>query len=110
MQRHGGIRPYTPPRGALTIWRDEFDGAYAEGGLFQMTMHPHVIGHRSRIAVLADLLDHIATHEDVWFATHAQIAEHVRGALFGSAAVAPTVTARRPTVPETRARSRPPRA
>ena len=63
-----------PPRGVLAIWRDEFDAAYAEGGVFQLTMHPHIIGHRSRIVVLAELLDHIGGHDDVWFATHAQIA------------------------------------
>lgn len=81
MERYGSLRPYTPPRGVLTIWTDEFDAAYAEGGLFQLTMHPHIIGHRSRMAVLSDLLDHIRSHEGVWFATHAQIASHVRAAL-----------------------------
>ncbi|MTD54412.1 polysaccharide deacetylase family protein [Amycolatopsis pithecellobii] len=77
MERFGPHRPYTPPRGVLSIWRDEFDVAYAEGGVFQLTLHPHVIGHRSRITILAELLEHIAAHEGVWFATHAQIAEHV---------------------------------
>lgn len=78
MERFASLRPYTPPRGVLTIWRDEFDAAYAEGGLFQLTMHPHIIGHRSRMAILDELLHHMATHGDVWYATHAQIAEYVR--------------------------------
>jgi peptidoglycan/xylan/chitin deacetylase (PgdA/CDA1 family) len=78
MERYAPLRPYTPPRGALTIWRDEFEAAYAEGGLFQLTMHPHVIGHRSRIAVLEELIDHIAAHPGVWFATHAEVATYVR--------------------------------
>lgn len=77
MDRFASLRPYTPPRGVLSIWRDEFDGAYAEGGLFQLTMHPHIIGHRSRMAVLTELLDYIASHDGVWFATHAQVANHV---------------------------------
>ncbi|MDT7684107.1 MAG: peptidoglycan-N-acetylglucosamine deacetylase, partial [Pseudonocardiales bacterium] len=71
----GALRPYTPPRALLEIWRDEFDAAHAEGGLFQLTLHPHVIGHRSRLLVLRELLAHIASHRDVWFATHAQIAD-----------------------------------
>jgi peptidoglycan/xylan/chitin deacetylase (PgdA/CDA1 family) len=71
-------RNYTSPRAVLEIWRDEFDAARAEGGLFQLTMHPHVIGHRSRLVVLRDLLTHIASHDDVWFATHAAVAEAVR--------------------------------
>jgi hypothetical protein len=73
----GGVRPYTSPRSVLDLWVDEFDGAYADGGLFQLTMHPHVIGHRSRMTVLTGLLDHIGSRPGVWFATHAQIAEHV---------------------------------
>ncbi|MET9263015.1 polysaccharide deacetylase [Amycolatopsis sp. NPDC004079] len=77
MNRFGSQRPYTPPRGVLSIWRDEFDLALAEGGLFQLTMHPHVIGHRSRIAILTELLEHIASHGGVWFATHAQVADYV---------------------------------
>ncbi|MEV6315372.1 polysaccharide deacetylase [Streptomyces sp. NPDC051776] len=81
MERYAALRPYTPPRGVLTIWRDEFDMAYAEGGLFQLTLHPHIIGHRSRMAVLTELVEHIAGHDGVWFATHAQIAEHALSAM-----------------------------
>ncbi|MGH3319541.1 MAG: polysaccharide deacetylase family protein [Streptosporangiaceae bacterium] len=80
MERHASLRPYTPPRGVLTIWRDEFDLAYAEGGLFQLTMHPHIIGHRSRMAILDELLAHIGSRADVWYATHAQVADYVRTA------------------------------
>lgn len=77
MDRFSNSRPYTPPRGVATIWRDEFDAAHAAGGLFQLTMHPHVIGHRSRLAILTELIAHIAGRPDVWFATHADIAEYV---------------------------------
>ena len=72
-------RNFLPPRTVLDIWRDEFDAAYAEGGFFQLTMHPHVIGHRSRLVVLRELLTHIAGHDDVWFGTHAAVAEAVSG-------------------------------
>jgi len=78
MDRYTAVRPHTPPRGALTIWRDEFDAAYRDGGLFQLTMHPHTIGHRSRPAVREELLNHIAGHEGVWWATHAEVARYVR--------------------------------
>lgn len=77
MDRYSALRPYASPRSVLTIWIDEFQGAYADRGLFQLTMHPHVIGHRSRIAVLSELIDHIAARQGVWFATHAQVAQHV---------------------------------
>jgi len=75
--RYTAIRPYTVPRDVLSIWRDEFDAAYAEGGLFQLTMHPHISGHRSRLAILSELIEHIRTCPDVWFATHADIARYV---------------------------------
>jgi peptidoglycan/xylan/chitin deacetylase (PgdA/CDA1 family) len=70
-------RPFTPPRAIGKMWRDEFDAAFAAGGLFQLTMHPHLIGHRSRLVVLEELVDYIAGHEGVWFATHEQVASYV---------------------------------
>jgi peptidoglycan/xylan/chitin deacetylase (PgdA/CDA1 family) len=66
------------PRQVLGVWRDEFDAAYAAGGLFQLTCHPHVIGHRSRLVVLEELIAHIRSHSGVWFATHAEVARYVR--------------------------------
>jgi peptidoglycan/xylan/chitin deacetylase (PgdA/CDA1 family) len=71
------LRPAVSPRDVLTIWMDEFEGAYADRGLFQLTMHPHVIGHRSRMVVLTELVDRISSRPGVWFATHAEIAERV---------------------------------
>ncbi len=81
MERYGSLRPYTAPRDVLALWRDEFDAARADGGLFQLTMHPHIIGHRSRMVVLNELLAYLTSFPDVWFATHAAVAAHVRAAL-----------------------------
>ncbi len=78
MERYAGLRPYMPPRSALQIWMDEFESARDEGGLFQLTLHPHIIGHRSRLVILRSLLEHIRAQGDVWFATHAQVADLVR--------------------------------
>jgi peptidoglycan/xylan/chitin deacetylase (PgdA/CDA1 family) len=75
MLRFSGLRPYTPPSAVEEIFAAEFDGAYAEGGMFLLTMHPHVIGHRSRIALLDRLVTRIRKFEGVWFATHAQVAQ-----------------------------------
>lgn len=57
------------------IWQAEFDGAYAEGGMLILVMHPQVIGRRSRLAMLERLIQHIKRHDGVWFATHLQIAQ-----------------------------------
>jgi hypothetical protein len=46
--------------------------------MFVLTMHPHYIGHRSRIVALELLIDHTRSRPGVWFATHRAAAEHVR--------------------------------
>ena len=78
MDRFTGLRPYTPPSGVLEVFVREFDGAYQEDGLFLLTMHPHVIGHRSRMQVLEELIQHIRSHAGVWFATHADVARYCK--------------------------------
>jgi len=78
MLRFAALRPYTPPSAVEEIFQAEFEGAYSEGGLFLLTMHPHVIGHRSRIALLDRLIQTMKAHPDVWFATHAEVAAWCR--------------------------------
>jgi peptidoglycan/xylan/chitin deacetylase (PgdA/CDA1 family) len=61
---------YSSPRDILQVYKDEFDGAYAEGTTFVLTMHPHYIGHRSRIVVLRELINYMRSKHGVWFGTH----------------------------------------
>jgi peptidoglycan/xylan/chitin deacetylase (PgdA/CDA1 family) len=61
---------YSNPRDVLEVYKDEFDVAHREGTMFLLTMHPHLIGHRSRIVVLEALIEHIRLQPDVWFGTH----------------------------------------
>ena len=79
--------PYFNPRGTATptpgtvlqVWIDEFEVALAEGTIFVLTMHPHVIGHRSRIVVLEELIRYVKGYgDDVWFATHLEAAQYVK--------------------------------
>ena len=77
MNRHQALRPYTPPPAVLDIFIREFDRAHADGGLFLLTMHPHVITYRSRIFILEELIRHIKARGDAWFATHADVARWV---------------------------------
>ena len=78
MVRFAGLRPYTPPAGVYDIFKREFDGAYREGGLFQLTMHPHISGYRSRLWILDELMRYIRGHEGVWFATHADVVRYAK--------------------------------
>ncbi|MBL8556181.1 MAG: polysaccharide deacetylase [Phenylobacterium sp.] len=76
MNRFSGLRPYTAPEAVLDIFRRELEGAAADGGLFQLTMHPHIIGARSRIWILDEVI-RLAKSKGAWFATHAQVVAHV---------------------------------
>jgi len=75
MHRFQSLRPYTPPADVLDIFRRELDAAYEEGGVFQLTMHPHIIGYRSRIWILEEIIRHARSKPGVWFATHAEVVD-----------------------------------
>src|SRR5215207_4190109 len=60
------------------VFQSELDVAYEEGGLYLLTMHPHMMGHRSRAAMLERLIEYMKKQPGVWFATHEQIATHVK--------------------------------
>jgi len=81
MNRFQALRPYTAPTTVLDIFRREFDAAWEEGGLFLLTMHPHVIGYRSRLFILRELIAHMQQKKGVWFATHKDVASHVKANL-----------------------------
>lgn len=76
-ERFSAIRPHISPDDVFSIWAAEFDKAYEEGTLFILTMHPKIIGHRSRILILEKLIQHILSRKNVWFATHEDIAKYV---------------------------------
>lgn len=78
MDRFGGIRPTLNEDEVFAIWKAEFDVAYEERTLFILTMHPHISGHRARTAMVERLILHMKSKPGVWFATHEQIARHVR--------------------------------
>lgn len=71
---------YSAPRDVAQVWIDEFDKAWDEGTMLVLTMHPHVIGHRSRMVALELLIAHIEAKGagKVWWATHGAAAEYVR--------------------------------
>jgi len=78
MNRYSALRPYTPPSDVFDIFKREFDGAYEEGGIFQLTMHPHITGYRSRVWIVEELIRYAKSHAGVWFATHAEIVRYAK--------------------------------
>ncbi len=76
--RYSSVRPHIKPMDVFEIWAAEFEKAYEEGTLFVLTMHPKYIGHRSRMAMLEELIKHMQKCKGVWFATHEDIALYAR--------------------------------
>ncbi|CDZ62256.1 Polysaccharide deacetylase [Neorhizobium galegae bv. orientalis] len=74
MDRMTGARPYGGPAMVFDIFARELEVAWEEGGLFQLTMHPHHVGHRSRIFILEEIIRLAKSKGDVWFCTHAELA------------------------------------
>jgi len=76
--RYGSDRPHIKPMDVFEIWAEEFRVAYEERTLFVLTMHPKYIGHRSRMAMLEELIRYMLSFKHVWFATHEDIALYVK--------------------------------
>ena len=91
MNRAQGLRPYTPPADVFDIFRRELDAAFAAGGIFELTMHPHIISYPSRIWILEELIRHARSLGSVWFATHGETARFARDHA-GADTVAPPPT------------------
>ncbi len=69
-----------PIRAASDGWRafvEEFNAAYAYGGLWVPVVHPFATGRLSRWIVVRKFLEEVLLRDDVWFAPMEEIAAHV---------------------------------
>jgi len=61
------------------LWRDWFDGLYADGAtsgrLMVLHLHPWIMGQPWRIRHLDEVLGHICAHRGVWKATGGEIVD-----------------------------------
>jgi peptidoglycan/xylan/chitin deacetylase (PgdA/CDA1 family) len=73
----GGTMP--APDHLFQLYKEEFDGAYDEGTMFVLTLHPHVVGHRAPAHQLDQLIAYMKSKPGVWFATAEEIARYVSG-------------------------------
>ena len=62
------------------LYKEEFDGAYEEGSMFVLTLHPYLSGHRAPMQHLDQFVAYMKSKPGVWFATGAQIAQYVKDA------------------------------
>ncbi len=72
----GGTLP--SPELLFQLYKEEFDGAYEQGTMFVLTLHPHVSGHRAPLHHLDQLIAYMKGKPGVWFATAEQIARYVK--------------------------------
>ena len=61
--------------------KDSFDTLYAEGQagtpkMLSIGLHCRLVGRPGRVAALRRAIDHMRSHDGVWFATREQIADH----------------------------------
>ncbi len=75
-ERGGGL--LSDPAVVSAVWSAEFRQALAEGGQVTYTAHPEITGRRSRFEAFARVIDEMRNTPGVWFATHAELARHVR--------------------------------
>jgi len=75
---------------ATALFREEFDAAWEQGGLWITIWHPFVSGRLGRAAAIVRLIEHMQAKGGVWFAPLAEVAAHVHG-LIESGAWTPRV-------------------
>lgn len=69
-------RPMQSAEVVFGIWRDEFLAMCEWGGLFNLTMHPQLVGQPSRLLWLRKLCRFMKERENVWWATGQEVAEY----------------------------------
>ena len=62
------------PSDVVAMWIEEFEAAMDLTGYFMLVCHPRFAGRPSRIRALEHLIEHIKSHDSVWFATCSQVA------------------------------------
>lgn len=67
-------RPIFTNEHILSIWKAEFREIYRWGGMFNLLMHPQIIGRPSRVAMLREFIGWMRTFPGVWFATGDEVA------------------------------------
>jgi peptidoglycan-N-acetylglucosamine deacetylase len=74
----GGSRPIASAAQVYQVWTEEFRGIYRHGGLFNLTMHPQLIGRPGRMLMLERVIDFMQSFPGVWIAQGQEIAEFWR--------------------------------
>ena len=71
----GGRSPQSAEH-VFKVWSEEFRGIYRYGGLFNLTMHPQIIGRPGRMLMLERFIDYMCGFPGLWFATGQEVADY----------------------------------
>lgn len=66
------------PSDVVQLWIDEFDAALEMTGTFMLVCHPRYAGRPARIKALDRLIQHIKSHDGIWFARCEEVAASTR--------------------------------
>lgn len=73
----GYLMPVRAPSDGLRGFFEEFEAAYAAGGLWLPVLHPFLTGRLARWQQMERWLDSVMTRGDIWFAPLEDICRHV---------------------------------
>lgn len=76
----GGNTGLSAPSAVEEVWRGDFDYAFEHcpGGVYDLTMHPQVIGRGHRMLMLERLIEYFGSHDGVVFETMSTYAQRWR--------------------------------
>jgi peptidoglycan-N-acetylglucosamine deacetylase len=72
------IMPVRSARSGFDLYLQEFQAAYAYGGLWVPVLHPFCTGRLARWHVFHEFLENVVARGDVWFAPMEEIAAYAR--------------------------------
>jgi peptidoglycan/xylan/chitin deacetylase (PgdA/CDA1 family) len=67
-------RAIFPSGHILQLWKEEFDAVYEWRALFNIVLHPQIIGRPARLAMLRQFIEYMRSFSKVWFATGTKVA------------------------------------
>jgi hypothetical protein len=72
-----GVSPLGRHNDMIDRWKTVFKFAYTRvpGVVYTLTMHPQTIGRSHHLLGLEQLLDEMAGHSDIWYATLSELAD-----------------------------------
>lgn len=66
------------PKKVFEIWKAELDALVAEGGCFNLTLHPFLSGRASRSLMVDEMIHYMQSIDQLWIAPAVEVARHAQ--------------------------------